>query len=552
MRYAAVTVLLGIILSSTSPVWAQLEGHLVVNNYSDIRPGMPNYGIAQGSIFILAGTNDLTEATASQGIPLQNSLVGVTITVTVGDVTTQAIPYFVSPSQVTAILPSKTPVGSGTITVTSGVHTSTTPIVVVRSAFGLLTLQQQGGSGTAVAQDVNQGGQLVSQMNAANPGETLVLWGSGLGPVSGDETQYQTQTDLMNIPIEVDIGGVSATVTYHGRSVYPGLDQINVIVPAGVSGCNVSLVVTAGGVPGNFATIPLASSGRICSDPGLIPVTSGEYQSLLSLASVNVGTISLIKSTTTGPLTGAVTNDSAYARFQRYTAQQFTANSFLQQASIGSCLVVNLADPTLPGWKTFSPLNAGSQINVRGPNGSLVLPQDVFGNYVESAGFSPAIIPPSGGVFNFDNGSGGPDVGAFNASLNESLTSPLLWTNRSTISAVDRTKGQLITWTGGIPGSYVYIFGYSYINEAAPTAAGEFSHYVYFTCSAPLSAEQFTVPAAVLESLPPSGAVQGYLTPSGNGYLYVGSGNVQRFSAPGLDLGLVFFGIASGISIPFH
>jgi uncharacterized protein (TIGR03437 family) len=72
-----------------------------------------------------------------------------------------------------------------------------------------------------------------------------------LGPVSGDETQYQFPANLTNILIEVDIGGVNATVTYHGRSIYPGVDQINVIVPPGVSGCNVSVAVTAGGVVSN-------------------------------------------------------------------------------------------------------------------------------------------------------------------------------------------------------------------------------------------------------------------------------------------------------------
>ena len=39
--------------------------------------------------------------------------------------------------------------------------------------------------GGRVAQDDNEGGQLLSQANSANPGEYLTLWGSGLGPVYG-------------------------------------------------------------------------------------------------------------------------------------------------------------------------------------------------------------------------------------------------------------------------------------------------------------------------------------------------------------------------------
>lgn len=54
---------------------------------------------------------------------------------------------------------------------------------------------------------------------------------------------------------EVDIGGIPANVLYRGRSSYVGLDQINVQVPAGVSGCNVSVVVVTGSYVSNFATI---------------------------------------------------------------------------------------------------------------------------------------------------------------------------------------------------------------------------------------------------------------------------------------------------------
>jgi hypothetical protein len=201
-----------------------------------------------------------------------------------------------------------------------------------------------------VAQNDTQGGEFLSLTSAANPGEYLTLWGSGLGPVSGDETQYQAPNNLTNVPIEVDIGGVSATVTYHGRSVYPGVDQINVIVPAGVAGCKGSVVVTAGGVPSNFATIPVATSGRMCSDPKLAPITPEEYQKLLGLDNVNVGTLSLMKLATIYPQSGGVTGDLAYATFRQYTAQQFSSSVFLQRPSIGGCLVTYSGEPPFMLW----------------------------------------------------------------------------------------------------------------------------------------------------------------------------------------------------------
>jgi uncharacterized protein (TIGR03437 family) len=534
-QLAALVCLLGPLVMSGQPV----EIVQIQNNYSWIQPGLPNYGIAQGSIFAISGSG-MAQSTASQTAPLSTSLSGVTVTVSVSGVTTQAIPYYVSPGQITAVLPSSTPVGDGTVTIASGGQTGSAAIHVVSSAFGLLSTQAVLG-GSAIVQNYNQGGQLVTPTNAANPGELLVLWGSGLGPVSGDETQYQTPTNLTNIPIEVDIGGVSATVTYRGRSSYPGLDQINVIVPAGVSGCSVSLVVTAGGIPSNFATIPAASNGRTCSDPGLAPITGQQYQELSALGSVNWGTIALTSLNSSGTQTGVATANSAYAMFQRYSAQQFASTDFLQQASLGSCLVLTAPGGLpIPEWNIFAPLNAGAQINLSGPDGSLAL-TSLLGGYVEPAGSSSLIVPSTGGSFSFTNGSGGPDVGAFTTSFNASITTPIAWTNSSAIGSVQRHNGQLVTWTGGASGSFVYIFGYSSVHVPSSLANGS-DIFVNFTCSAPVSSGQFTVPAAVLNSLPPS--------TSGN--LYVANGIIQQFTAPGLDLGLLFFGVGSGISVPFN
>src|SRR5689334_16751828 len=76
------------------------------NNYSYILPGMPNYGIAQGSIFDIFGVGLATATSALQGIPLPTAVTGTSVDVTVNSVTTHAILYFVSAAQIAAILPS--------------------------------------------------------------------------------------------------------------------------------------------------------------------------------------------------------------------------------------------------------------------------------------------------------------------------------------------------------------------------------------------------------------------------------------------------------------
>ena len=258
MRLTTVRIL-PILLVWASAVFAQPNISYITNNYSYIPPGLPNNVIAQGSIFDIFG-NGLASATSSlQSVPLPTTLNGTSVDVTVSGTTTHAILYYVSPTQIAAILPSATPTGSGQFTVTANGKTSNgAPISVVHSAFGILTLESNG-TGPAAVFDANY--NYLSFTNAANPGDIVMLWGSGAGPIGGDETQPPAQTNLPNVS-EVDIARISADILYSGRSAYPGLDQINVVVPTGVTpGCFVSVVARSGNMVGNFATIPIAASG---------------------------------------------------------------------------------------------------------------------------------------------------------------------------------------------------------------------------------------------------------------------------------------------------
>lgn len=111
-----------------------------------------------------------------------------------------------------------------------------------------------------------------------------MLYGTGVGPTPGDETGAQTQTNLTIVPIIVEIGGKPAQVLYRGRTVFPGLDQINIVVPDGVGfGCGVSVAVSSGTMVGNFTTIPVAATGNTCptqgGDEGLL-ITDAEFDAV--------------------------------------------------------------------------------------------------------------------------------------------------------------------------------------------------------------------------------------------------------------------------------
>lgn len=522
------------------------------NNYSYLVPGAANYGIAEGSIFIIYGKN-IGPATLAQqtAYPLNKNLGGVTISVTVGGVTTTAIPYYVSAGQIAAILPAATPVGTGTITVAYGGQTSAAaPIVVVQSAFGILTMNNAG-SGAAAAFDSKN--SFLGPNNAANPGDTIVLWGTGIGPASGDETNLQTPTNLSNINTQIWIGGKSATVSYRGRSAYPGLDQINVVIPGGVSGCSVGLVVQNGNYVSNFVSIPVAASGRTCSDPTSSSVV--DLSSLLNKPTVSYGIVGLSRTTaSTAPISvGGITipgqtttTESASGTFIRLTNAQLTANyGQLSQSSFGSCIVTTyIGKPTTATATPFTLLDAGN-ISLNGPGGTKQL-QKQQGFYSADLGTN---YIGNGGAFTF-TGSGGTDVGGFTTNLN--VTNPVKWTNIDTLPTnIPRAQGVTVTWTGGDAASTVEITGLSLYATSTDTSTAVISSFV---CTEKASAGTFTVPSYVLLALPVSGIAG---LPAGAsfavGNLAVGNvSNLVPFTATGLDFGYATWDVISSKSVNYQ
>src|SRR5437868_15141471 len=78
----------------------------IVNHFSYALRGMPNAGIAQGSMFDIYGTN-VGPATLTQaaGFPLPATLASTPVHVTVAGTTSDVLLRFVSTGQVAALLP---------------------------------------------------------------------------------------------------------------------------------------------------------------------------------------------------------------------------------------------------------------------------------------------------------------------------------------------------------------------------------------------------------------------------------------------------------------
>jgi hypothetical protein len=167
----------------------------------------------------------------------------------------------------------------------NGQTSAPAPITVITSTFGIFTLNQAG-SGAAVLQNVNSETDrpINDATKPARPGQVMILWGTGIGPVAGNEAAGALPGDMKNLDLHVWVGGVEAVVQYRGRSgCCTGIDQIVFVVPSGVEGCAVPVYVQIGNIISNFGSMSIARSGSVCSDP------NGLSGSLIQQASKNGG-----------------------------------------------------------------------------------------------------------------------------------------------------------------------------------------------------------------------------------------------------------------------
>jgi uncharacterized protein (TIGR03437 family) len=494
-------------------------------------PGLTNSGIAQGSIFILTGTGlgpAVLQQAESYPLPTTEGLAGTTIQATVGGMTENCILVYTSALQVAAILPSATPVGSGTLKLSYQGASSSMPLQVLKANFGTFTLNEAG-SGPGVVTDTSY--NPITMINAAHPGQSLILWGTGLGAITGDETEPPSEVNL-NTGVQVLVGNQPATVTYGGRSSSPGLDQINFVVPSGIqAGCKTSIAVLVKGVTGNVTTTSIVPDGQTtCSETHGV-LTAANLQKAISSGSLSVGFVQLSRI--------GDTDDTLAAGFGT-----FSLNSLIRSfggsivPSIGSCIAYEIYGDLLvindPIQATA--LHTGEELIVQGPNGTKDVDEFATGVYASTLATQPSIfIEP--GTFTVGNGSGSSNVGAF--SWTETLPAYVTPTNLP--ASINPSQDLTLTWSGGSNYPLVSIFGISGVPVDLPK-----SSFVDFVCTAEGSAGTFTVPAAILNLLPGNG--YGTVTKKGVD-IQVAGVTTQDFSAggsPGIAAGLMSIYVSSG------
>lgn len=475
---AGVSLLLFVLPLAAQPV---IYPGGVVNAAGYLPSSTPGGAIAEGSVFSIFGAGLGPPAPGVQvtRFPLGTTLGGVTIRLTHQSGTVlDALPLFVSDSQINAILPSSAPVGAVLVTVQyNGRATGPERIKVVRSSFGIFT-RESSGSGPAIAQNFVSATELPlnSPARPARPGQTVVLWGTGLGPIAGADSVSPTPGNL-NEPFELTLGGRLVSIDYHGRSgCCAGVDQINFRVPADApTGCAVPLSVKLqNGVFGNLATIAISPDGGPCQDALNPPGAARRWAE-----------ISLARSMLRDPL-----------------ADLFSA-IFREGDPRAPFPVPGLCTSRQPVIPAPVALNAGPQLTLTGPQGSIRIGRDGAGLYQLTSPPNSFFLGPGSYAL---SGPGGSDVGSFEVSLISAPT--LTWTT----STGSRTTGLTVAWTGGDPQR-----DFALISSET------------FVCTASVQPASFTVPPPVLANLPSQALIQ------------VGSVLKAAFTASGLDAGIVTY-----------
>jgi uncharacterized protein (TIGR03437 family) len=504
----------------------------IVNGASFAAVGLPNSAIAQGSIFTIFGSNlGPTTYVQVDSFPLPTAppgLAGTSISVTVGSTTVNAIMLWTLNTQVAAVLPSNTPVGAGTVRLTYNGQTSApAPITVVARSFGIFALNQAG-SGPGIIQNVNS--ESDRPFNATNrparPQQIMILWGTGIGPVAGNEAGSALPGDMPNVNLRVIVGSQEAQIQYRGRSgCCVGIDQIVFVVPAGVSGCAVPVYIIVDGVVSNFVTISVAATGNTCSDGGL---TEADINNANANGGLRIGGVTLTRGFSR--LFGLFANptprvDNLAANYVRNQLTNVLSNSIPQP---GTCTVTQLPINLPPGASTQ--LNVGT-VTVNGPVGARTLVEQGPGSKFLT--FLPGGFPGVPGVvvdgtvltagsYNFSV-AGGSDVGAHSHTIDYPAT--FTWTQFDTMPGIiNRGQPLVVNWTGGQAGATVVIMGMSMINQTVG---------VQFLCYADGAAGSFTVPGAITGTLPPSVSFSGLAS----GIMSVSHIRAERVPIPNIDLG---------------
>lgn len=213
-----------------------------------------SFQTAAQEIVAAFGQNLAPTTVAATAIPLPTSLAGTSVKVTDSNQVERLAPlFFVAPSQINYQVPAGTAPGQAFVTVTKSDGATINGVMQIISAAPAVFTVDASGTGPAAALDAFAGA--AGPFNAKQPnGEPNIIsvFMTGLGV---DVTDADGNA---NSSVQASIGGQAAPVLYAGRAPgFVGLNQLNLVLPAGITAGVHTLVVMRNGVAANPVTVAI-------------------------------------------------------------------------------------------------------------------------------------------------------------------------------------------------------------------------------------------------------------------------------------------------------
>jgi uncharacterized protein (TIGR03437 family) len=215
----------------------------------------PIWGISPGSIASVVGSDSIAPTTAvAPGANLPTVLAGVSVTIRDSKQVSRTAPlYFVSPRQINFLVPAETEPGQATLTVVTTTGPRSISTLVTATRPGIFTANANG-QGVAAAQVLRirpDGSQVFEDVftwvaqdqqwttryvTIGQDTVYLILYGTGI----------RNNTDVRaSCWCTRTVGTLDLPVTYAGPQwQYPGLDQVNILLPHSIEAQDVNFYAT--------------------------------------------------------------------------------------------------------------------------------------------------------------------------------------------------------------------------------------------------------------------------------------------------------------------
>ena len=217
--------------------------------------------LAPGEFISIFGSNLGPTTPAVSSLPYVTSLGGTQVLLSGQPVPLQ----FVSSGQINALVPYGAVVNGfqDLLVEQNGTYSLLETLVGAAASPATFTLNQSGtGAGAIIVVEPNGTAFVAGTSRPASAGDVLEIYCAGLGPVrppvaDGAAAPLMQPFPETVTPVNVSIGGQNAQVLYAGLAPgFAGLYQVDAIVPAGITGANVPVILSTAGF--SSATVTLA------------------------------------------------------------------------------------------------------------------------------------------------------------------------------------------------------------------------------------------------------------------------------------------------------